>query len=100
MARNREPDVETILACGLSSVRRVAQGLAAVDQRQEILWIRVDNDAGENAWQISSFGRELAFLLSHTVHHQALIAVICRQLNVPLAAEFGVASATLRHRAR
>lgn len=97
-ARDRDSDVETSLARGLLSVRQVAERVASVDGRRQVLWIRVDQDAREDGWQISSFGRELAFLLSHTVHHQALIAIICRHLGVPVEDELGVAPATLRYR--
>lgn len=99
-ARDRDSDVETSLARGLLSVQQLVERIASVDQRRQVLWIRVDQDAQEDGWQISSFGRELAFLLSHTVHHQALIAMICRHLGVPVEEDLGVAPATLRFRTR
>ena len=46
----------------------------------------------------SSFERELQFLLSHTIHHYSLIAVILRLNGLCVAPEFGVAQSTLRHR--
>ena len=52
----------------------------------------------EECAQPSSFGRELQFLVSHTVHHLAMIAAICREHGVAVAADFGVAPSTLRHR--
>lgn len=45
----------------------------------------------------STLGRELLFVLSHTIHHQAMIALAAARLNLPLRADFGVAPATLRH---
>ncbi len=56
--------------------------------------IKVDSPPVEVA---STVGRELLFVLSHTIHHQAMIAYTAARLNVPLRAEFGVAPATLRH---
>lgn len=47
---------------------------------------------------ISSIQRELQFLVSHTVHHYALIAIILRIQGVEPAEEFGVAPSTLRYR--
>jgi hypothetical protein len=41
--------------------------------------------------------RELQFLLSHTVHHYALMALILRLQGFNPAAEFGVAPSTLQH---
>jgi uncharacterized damage-inducible protein DinB len=46
----------------------------------------------------SSLARELQFLLSHTIHHYALIAVALRAQQVEPGAEFGVAPSTLEDR--
>jgi hypothetical protein len=43
-------------------------------------------------------GRELQFVISHTVHHAAMIAANCRARGLPIAGPLGVAAATLRHR--
>ena len=48
----------------------------------------------------STVRRELIFLVSHTVHHYALIAVMLRHQAVGLPADFGVAPSTLRHQRR
>ncbi len=48
----------------------------------------------------TSRDRELAFLVSHTVHHFALIRIICALERHPLPEDFGVAPSTLRHLAR
>ena len=53
---------------------------------------------GHVAWQRSSLGRELQFVVSHTVHHAAIVANSCRVRSLPVAAEHGVAPSTLRHR--
>jgi len=44
---------------------------------------------------ISSVGRELQVLSSHTIHHFALIAMTLRALGVPVDSDFGVAPSTL-----
>lgn len=49
------------------------------------------------AWADSSVRRELQFLLSHTVHHYALVALMLRVRGFSPAAEFGVAPSTLAH---
>jgi hypothetical protein len=46
------------------------------------------------AW--STIGRELAFVTSHTIHHQALIAVLLAWHGVDVAPRFGVAASTPR----
>lgn len=48
----------------------------------------------------SSVGRELLFTLSHSIHHYAIIAVICRTVAIPVSNDFGVAPSTLEHRRR
>ena len=39
----------------------------------------------------SSLGRELAFILHHTIHHNAMIAQLIRQMGGTVAASFGLA---------
>lgn len=46
---------------------------------------------------VSSLERELAFLVSHTVHHFALIAMQLRARGRDPGPEFGVAASTLAH---
>ena len=45
----------------------------------------------------SSLGREVQFLLSHTVHHYALVAVILRAQGKMIPPEFGVAPSSLAY---
>jgi hypothetical protein len=52
--------------------------------------------AGEFSFAVlSSIGRELAFLATHTVHHFALLAPYCRQHGIPTPADFGQAPSTV-----
>ena len=53
--------------------------------------------ADDAPWADSSVERELQVLLSHTVHHYALIAVALRLHGHPVDEEFGVAPSTLRY---
>jgi uncharacterized damage-inducible protein DinB len=48
-------------------------------------------------WADSSVHRELQFLLSHTVHHYALVALMLRVRGFSPAADLGVAPSTLDH---
>ena len=52
-----------------------------------------DCDAG---WEESTVGRELQFLASHTVHHFAIIGIMCDAQSIPIEREFGVAPSTLK----
>jgi uncharacterized damage-inducible protein DinB len=58
------------------------------------LWVKQDSPY----WSTSSLRRELQFLLSHLVHHQALIAVMLRVQGFVPNEDLGVAPATLEHR--
>ena len=58
------------------------------------LWVKQDSPY----WSTSSLRRELQFLLSHLVHHQALVAVMLRLQGFVPNEEYGVAPATLEHR--
>ncbi|MBP6670575.1 MAG: hypothetical protein KA180_14065, partial [Gemmatimonadales bacterium] len=54
----------------------------------------------EPDWSDSSVKRELQFLVSHTVHHYALIKELLRREGFDPGAEFGVAPSTLQARDR
>lgn len=52
------------------------------------------SDSGECVSGWSTFGRELAFVVSHTIHHQAMIAVLLAMLDVEVGDRFGFAPST------
>ncbi len=54
-------------------------------------------EAAEKVWGETSLTRELQFLLSHTVHHYALVAVILRLEGRNPPDGFGVSPSTLRN---
>lgn len=60
--------------------------------------VRMDEDDETTGWTRSSVERELRFLASHTVHHFAIVRLLLEARGLPVAAEFGVAPSTLRHR--
>tara|TARA_B100000809_G_scaffold106184_1_gene104668 strand:+ start:111 stop:587 length:477 start_codon:yes stop_codon:yes gene_type:complete len=65
------------------------------------LKVKMDSNAqhDENQkWSDSSLRRELQFLISHTIHHYALIMTLCSADKVELPADFGVPPSTLRFR--
>ena len=48
-------------------------------------------------WAPSSVARELQFLVSHTVHHYAVIAAMLRPQGIEPGVDFGVAPSTLKY---
>ncbi|MEW6273313.1 MAG: lysophospholipid acyltransferase family protein [Thermodesulfobacteriota bacterium] len=81
----------------IAALRELGEADAAV-----ALQVRAEADAlplGEPEWGTSSVRRELQFLLSHTVHHHALVAELLRARGLEAADGFGVAPSTVGHRA-
>ncbi|HMV83091.1 MAG TPA: DinB family protein [Blastocatellia bacterium] len=80
-----------------SIIRRLGE-LRTANGEQPLLVKLEGEQAGEAAaWSHSSISRELQFLLSHTVHHYALMAMLLRVQGVELPPEFGVAPSTLKY---
>lgn len=101
-ARERDPRIESDREAATLALARVSRALG--DLSPEILHrpvqVRLDTDpTGSEAptWCASSVDRELAFLVSHTVHHFALMAVAVRLHGVDPGPEFGFAPSTLRY---
>ncbi len=42
--------------------------------------------------------REIAFCVSHAIHHFAIIRLVCAHFSIQLPEQFGVAPSTLKHR--
>ncbi|MBZ0113800.1 MAG: DinB family protein [Thermoanaerobaculia bacterium] len=98
--RERALELDPVRArAALASIERelaaVAEGL--VLERSLIVRSDAETPAPES-WCPSSVGRELSFLLSHTVHHYALIAQILRRHGHEPDPNFGLAPSTLRFR--
>ncbi|MEE8525275.1 MAG: DinB family protein [Thermoanaerobaculia bacterium] len=102
-ARQRDPDIESSTEVAGASIAEIVAGLeklAAADAGTAVE-VKVDAAAAQGSglvWSRSSVGRELQFLLSHTVHHYALIAMTLRSAAIELGDEFGVAPSTIEYR--
>ena len=57
----------------------------------------VDYESDSPSSISSSFARELAYCIGHTIHHYAIIRLACGQIGVNVPARFGYAPSTLRH---
>ncbi len=91
--RERDKVTENSRARAIERIEKTSEWLwklSSTDEQIE-LWVKQDSPY----WSVSSVRRELQFLLSHLVHHQALIAVMLRVQGVVPAEELGVAPATL-----
>ena len=103
--RDRDPRIETDPGYAVNRTRELIEELRLVDPDATggVLEVRSDLPASAEAqheWSRSSVLRELQFLVSHTIHHYALIvSLLMRQGHQPQAdlGEFGVAPSTLDH---
>ena len=100
--RERDERIERDRDHAVASMRALIEdlrGLAETDL-EPALQVKMDcglEDEAHAPWSRSSVPRELHALISHTVHHYALVAVVLRLQGVEPPAEFGVAPSTLRH---
>ncbi len=98
--RERGTQVETSPDAALAEIAALQQRLrplAGAALHQAIRVKSLVNGHGAAIEVSSSLGRELVFVLSHTVHHNALIGAMCKTLGVPTPERFGYAPSTLAH---
>lgn len=98
-ARRRNGLVETSRAAGLQLLDELIARLESMPPIRTDSPLHVYADETD-AVLTSSAGREMQVLLCHTIHHFAMVAVALNAYGVAVDPTFGVASATLRYRAR
>ena len=99
-ARVRMTDVETDPVAATALIDSLIADLEQVSSDALEWTLQSKTDCGKNTaspWSFSSVRRELQFLVSHTVHHYALIALIARHQGNDPGADFGVAPSTLKY---
>jgi hypothetical protein len=101
--RERDLLVERDRAFAATKLRIVISELRSLTHvnGEEVVLISLEGEADDSSessrWCRSTVARELQFLLSHTVHHYALVALALRLRGFEPGEEFGVAPSTLRH---
>lgn len=100
-ARRRDEAVERFRNCALARARLLSGRLDrnAAFETDHAVFVRMEDCAEDQCdpYLLSSIGRELQALASHTTHHFALIKILLAGKNVDPGASFGVAASTLRH---
>ena len=98
-ARRRDPTVEISRREARALTLWLRAELVTVENvplsRSIAVQMRSTSDAEQAEWTESTFGRELQFLVSHTVHHFALIKLLLAGDAVDLPTELGMAPSTL-----
>lgn len=93
--RVRQTSVERDRAAGLAALAAARRRLVGCARLEDPLLVSVllTRDAGPRLF-VSTVGRELTFVISHTIHHSATIAVLLTARGCHLPALFGVAPST------
>jgi len=95
--RERGTSVETDPDAGLQEIARLKAALAQSAGRSLTEPIQVEAMiavSGETVRAWSTLARELAFVLSHTIHHQAMIALLLDRHGIGVPGRFGHSPAT------
>jgi uncharacterized damage-inducible protein DinB len=98
--RRRGTPVELARCCALAEIDELVAETSALpaDVMDLELSLSVTMSSGGESIQVTtSFGRELAYTLSHTIHHNALIAAMIKTLGGWVPERFGYAPSTPRH---
>jgi uncharacterized damage-inducible protein DinB len=102
-ARQRQVPLETDRARAIAAAHGFMTDLGRlpadlVDRPVRITLRSVAGNDGAPDWSQSTLKRELQFLVSHSVHHYALIKELLRRSGVETGEEFGVAPSTIAAR--
>jgi len=98
--RARDTEVERCRRAALETIRRQEQQLLELPWPPGSQSLSLSVLLTPDAMPVevcTSLDRELAFVLSHTIHHNALVAVMAKLLGVPVPQDFGFAPSTLAH---
>jgi uncharacterized damage-inducible protein DinB len=98
--RDRGTEIESDRAAALASIKSLRNCLANLNEHvieQPLrLSVLMTSDGVPFRFQ-TSVGREMAYVLSHTIHHNALVGTMVRTLGGWLPDRFGYAPATIAH---
>ena len=99
--RERGTQVETSVDAARAEVQRLVACLVSLGSADLSLRLRVrvmpTRDSG-GVFVESTVGRELSFVLSHTIHHNAMVRGMALAVGVRVPESFGYAPSTLAHR--
>ncbi len=99
--RERDKRIEQNPEFAIETINRLLKGIETLDTQQ---LVKFEGDFTINGLQdnftASSVGRELAYCIEHSIHHQAIIkaGLISRGLAGLTGDNFGVAYSTIRYR--
>jgi uncharacterized damage-inducible protein DinB len=96
--RHRNTDIEMSRAAAIARITDVSAAASQLDpsclDQPVLVETQLDPGGGPMTLSHSSLGRELAFVISHTIHHDAIIGQMLRERGVPIDARYGLAPST------
>jgi hypothetical protein len=95
--RQRGTDVETSRGAAIDAITDVMLGLRELDGPTLESQVYVETQLDQSGAMVitrSSVCREIAFLVSHTIHHNAIVAQMMQARGLQVAPRFGLAPAT------
>ena len=99
--RDRDPRIENDREFALVETQRILRACQSIPAPFLGCAVNVRSQVNYEIDQApligSTVGRELMYAVAHTIHHYALIAVMCGLLDVPVPEGFGVAPSTLKY---
>ena len=102
-SRRRDPLLEQDRGVAAERVRGLMERLGSAPElsSDRTVYVRMEDSRVQQVPEpllLSSVGRELQVLSSHSVHHFALIAMMLKTAGQAVDPDFGVAPSTLRYR--
>ena len=98
--RQRGTPVEldpTLARTEIARLRTALSHVAALPHDRAVVVLCMPDREGRPQPLTSTLARELAFVLSHTIHHQAMLRGMCVTMGVTVHSSFGFAPSTLAH---
>jgi hypothetical protein len=97
--RHRGTPVETMPHAARIELARLLTELERFEGAGEQVVVSIMPQAGQACCELAStYERELAFALSHTIHHCAMIRGMMAELDLPTPARFGFAPSTIEQK--
>ena len=99
--RERNPRIENSLSFAIDTINLLIPAMGLLNTEDKVLLEADYTTDGSTENKVnSSVGRELAYCIEHSIHHQALIRAVLIASGLPdvIDNNFGVAYSTIRYR--
>lgn len=98
--RERNDDIaedRTVCLKKIDDVVAFFDEIRNLDMNTPLQIVTIEGTTGLTSRAESTIAREIQFLLSHTIHHWALISMILRSQGVDVPKNFGIARSTIEY---